>query len=44
AVREKTLESLAFTLNHIYLKDRSIKIYSTPEETLPIAAEPEFKP
>jgi DNA mismatch endonuclease (patch repair protein) len=38
--RDKTLASLAFTLNHIYLQDRSIK-YELPEEEseLPMAAE-----
>ncbi len=41
AVREKTLESLAYTLNHIYLKDRSIVRYELPEEVSAIAAEPE---
>ena len=40
-VREKTLESLAYTLNHIYLKDRSIVRYELPEEVSAIAAEPE---
>lgn len=40
--REQTLASLAFTLNHIYLKDRSI-LYQVPEEEtgMCIAAEPE---
>ena len=32
AVREKTLESLAFTLNHIYLEDHHIRRYELPEE------------
>ena len=38
--RDKTLASLAFTLNHIYLQDRSIK-YELPEEEseMPMAAE-----
>ena len=38
--RDKTLASLAFTLNHIYLQDRSIQ-YELPEEEseLPMAAE-----
>lgn len=39
-VREKTLESLAYTLNHIYLQDRTIKPYNLPEETFQMAAEP----
>ena len=40
--REQTLVSLAYTLNHIYLKDRLIT-YQVPEEDagMMIAAEPE---
>ncbi len=38
AVREQTLESLAYTLNHIYLKDRS-KVYELPDETKMMVAE-----
>ncbi len=30
-VRDKTLENLAFTLNHIYLQDRRVR-YVLPEE------------
>ena len=41
AVREQTLESLAFTLNHIFLQDRSIRLYELPEEDSAMAAEPE---
>lgn len=43
-VRAQTLESLAFTLNHIFLEDRKIKIYtiSEDEDTL-MAAEPEME-
>ena len=41
AKRNETLESLAYTLNHIYLKDRSIVRYEFPEEIPIIAAEPE---
>lgn len=38
--RDETLESLAYTLNHIYLKDRS-QVYQIPEENgMYIAAEP----
>lgn len=39
--REKTLESLAFTLNHIFLQDRSI-VYKRldDEDNLDLAAEP----
>ena len=40
AVREKTLESLAFTLNSIFLKDHSVKRYTLPEEEHAMAAEP----
>ena len=38
-VREKTLESLAFTLNKIYLQDHSIRHYEKPEEEPMMAAE-----
>ena len=31
-VRNQTLESLAYTLNHIYLEDREIKTYKIPEQ------------
>lgn len=43
-VREKTLESLAFTLNKIFLQDRTIKRYEIPEEEPMMAAEdtPEY--
>lgn len=41
AVREKTLESLAFTLNHIYLEDHHIRRYELPEEVPEMVAEPE---
>ncbi len=37
--REDTLRSLAFTLNHIYLKDRTIR-YMPMEEEMEMAAEP----
>lgn len=41
--REKTLDSLAYTLNHIYLQDHSVhkvRTYSLPEEdTLAMVAE-----
>lgn len=40
----RTLESLAFTLNHIFLEDRKIKTYNTSEdEDMPMAAEPEVE-
>ena len=41
AVRERTLESLAFTLNRIFLNDHSIRCYELPEEDCAVAAEPE---
>ena len=42
--REETLESLAFTLNHIYLQDHTVKAYEPVEEEheqMPMAAEAE---
>lgn len=43
-VRAQTLESLAFTLNHIFLEDRKIKIYMISEdEDTPMAAESEVE-
>lgn len=40
--RDKTLASLAFTLNHIYLQDRSVAYPKIEEESeLEQAAEPE---
>jgi DNA mismatch endonuclease (patch repair protein) len=40
-VREQTLESLAFTLNHIFLKDREVRLYSFEGDNIDsIAAEP----
>jgi len=39
SVREKTLESLAFTLNHIFLMDHAIHHYQVPEEQPLLAAE-----
>ena len=38
-VREKTLESLAYTLNRIFLQDHSIRRYKIPEEEPMMAAE-----
>ena len=38
-IRERTLESLAFTLNKIFLQDRTIKRYEIPEEEPLMAAE-----
>lgn len=37
--RDKTLESLAYTLNHIYLEDHTVK-YNRLEEESQMAAEP----
>lgn len=41
-VREQTLESLAYTLNHIFLEDRKLRTYEQPNTTDSfMAAEPE---
>lgn len=32
-VREQTLESLAYTLNHIFLEDRRLRTYEQPNTT-----------
>ena len=32
AVREKTLESLAFTLNHIFLENHRVRRYVIPDD------------
>lgn len=43
-IREKTLESLAYTLNHIFLNDRSVKEYKILEERLMVAeSKPDFE-
>ena len=39
-VRIQTLESLAYTLNHIFLEDRKIKYYETIEVEYNMVAEP----
>lgn len=39
AKRENTLESLAFTLNRIFLQDHSVRRYEIPEEKTMMAAE-----
>ena len=39
AIREKTLESLAYTLNRIFLQDHSVRRYEIPDEEAMIAAE-----
>ena len=41
--REQTLESLAFTLNHILLQDHSVQHYALSEEESSIAAEEEVR-
>ena len=41
-VREETLESLAYTLNKIFLQDRTVKQYEIPKEELMMAAEEIF--
>ena len=41
-VREKTLESLVYTLNRIFLQDHSIIRYEIPEEESMMAAEEEI--
>lgn len=38
-VREKTLESLEYTLNKIFLQDRTVRQYKIPKEEPTIAAE-----
>ena len=39
AVREKTLESLTYTLNRIFLQDHSVRRYVLPDEESMMAAE-----
>jgi DNA mismatch endonuclease (patch repair protein) len=39
AQREQTLKSLLYTLNRIFLQDRTIKRYEFPDEELMLAAE-----
>ena len=39
--KSNTLESLAFTLNHIFLEDHHIRRYELPEEKPAMVAEPE---
>ena len=41
-VREQTLQSLEYTLNHIFLEDHKVKRYELPEEDIMMAAEPEI--
>ena len=40
AVRQQTLESLAFTLNHIYLQDHALHRYAPMDDAPDMAAEP----
>lgn len=40
-IKDQTLESLDYTLNHIYLTDRRSKEYKLEEEPNIIAAEPQ---
>ena len=40
AIRQQTLESLVFTLNHIFLNDHTTHRYQLPEEESSMAAEP----
>ena len=42
-VREQTLQSLEYTLNHIFLEDHKVKRYELPEEEVVMAAEPEIE-
>ena len=42
-VREKTLQSLEYTLYHIYLEDHKVKRYEMPEEESIMAAEPDVE-
>ena len=39
AVRERTLASLAYTLNRIFLQDHSVRRYALPDEEFAVAAE-----
>ena len=40
-VRQRTLESLAFTLNEIFLNDRKVRTYRMPETACAEADEPD---
>jgi DNA mismatch endonuclease (patch repair protein) len=42
-VREQTLTSLEYTLNHIFLQDRMVKRYDVQGEETSVAAEPSPK-
>jgi DNA mismatch endonuclease (patch repair protein) len=42
-VREQTLTSLEYTLNHIFLQDRMVKRYDVQGEETSVAAEPSSK-
>ena len=41
-VREQTLQSLEYTLNHIFIEDHKVRRYELPEEETMMAAEPEI--
>ena len=41
-VREQTLQSLEYTLNHIFIEDHKVRGYALPEEETMMAAEPEI--
>lgn len=42
-VREKTLQSLEYTLCHIFLEDHKVKRYEMREEERVMAAEPDVE-
>ena len=42
-VRQQTLESLVYTLSHIFLEDRRVKPYQDTKENLPVAAETDIE-
>ena len=42
-VRERTLESLAYTLNMLFVQDHSVRRYEIPEEEPMLAAEERFR-
>nr|WP_308570938.1 very short patch repair endonuclease [uncultured Prevotella sp.] len=42
--REQTLKSLAFTLNHIFLEDHTIRYPKQEDDNLDMAAEPQPQP
>ena len=40
--KEQTLQSLDYTLNHIFIEDHKVRRYELPEEEMTMAAEPEI--